>query len=63
MVIKSSKADSDKTIKIRLDIECEDSLFTKFMAIKEKTGVKSNTEVLRFSIKNTFDTINQTQKV
>jgi hypothetical protein len=46
---------NDLTIKIRLDIEENDPLFEKFNAIKEKTGISANTEVIRYALKKAFD--------
>ena len=46
---------SDLTIKIRLDIEENDPLFEKFNAIKKKTGINANTEIIRYALKKAFD--------
>lgn len=43
------------TIKIRINIDENDPLFEQFNALKQKTGVNANTEVLRYAIKQTYD--------
>ena len=44
-----------ENIKIRLNLDQDDPLFTLFNAIKEKTALNANTEVLRYAIKKTYD--------
>ena len=50
-----SKNKTKKIIKIRINLEEGDSVFEEFSAIKKKTGLSANTEVLRYAIKKTFD--------
>ena len=51
---------SPEIIKIRLNLREEDPLYKKFNAIKEKTAISANTEVIRYAIKKTFD--NETEE-
>jgi len=44
-----------ENIKIRLNLEQDDPLFAIFNAIKKKTALNANTEVLRYAIKKTYD--------
>ena len=46
---------STEIIKIRLNLQEEDPLYKKFKAIKEKTAINANTEVIRYAIKKAFD--------
>lgn len=46
---------SAEIIKIRLNLQEKDPLYMKFKAIKEKTALNANTEVIRYAIKKTFD--------
>jgi hypothetical protein len=44
----------EKTVHIRLDLNPGDPLRGEFEEIKEATGVKSNVEVLRLSIRKCY---------
>ena len=44
----------EKAIHIRLDLNPEDPLRDEFEEIKEATGVKSNVEVLRLTIRKCY---------
>jgi hypothetical protein len=44
-----------KIIKIRINLEEKDSLYEKFNALKKKTALNANTEVIRYVIKKAYD--------
>ena len=44
-----------KIIKIRINLEEKNSLYEKFNALKKKTALNANTEVIRYVIKKAFD--------
>ena len=44
-----------KMIQIRFNIRNSDPLFEMFKCIKEKLGINANSEVIRYSIKKTYD--------
>jgi hypothetical protein len=44
---------TEETIDLRLPLKKDDPVYQDYLAIKESTGIKSNSEVLRFIIKVT----------
>lgn len=44
-----------KIIKIRINLEEKDSLYEQFNALKKKTALNANTEVIRYVIKKAYD--------
>ena len=49
------KINEKKPIRIRVDFEENEPIFKKFNAIKNKTGISANAEVIRYTITKTFD--------
>jgi len=51
-----------KAMHMRLDLESEDPLRDNFEELKERTGIKSNAELLRFLIRKCYCEIAKLQK-
>ena len=54
---KIPKDEPNEIIKIRLDLEDNDSLYNKFLELKKKIGINANTEVMRYALKKAYDSL------